>query len=191
LDLLAGKLEASKPSVVGEGEAPPLQERGVVGLHLVKSASFFRETASHLGLDLGCLRPQLGGTTALGHDLGEDDDAAAACDCLSRSSSSTTTASSVIAALTHSSLTIIVCASLRKRDAIEKDKEEWLMRMRKMLKARKIEIVREREKEGVYIRGCGIILYGRGGVCVGGGEGGVDSSYLCFVRLPSLTLFSF
>lgn len=122
MDLLAGKLEASKPSVVGE--APPLQERGVVGLHLVKSASFFRETASHLGLDLGCLRPHLNGTTALGHDLGDDDDdaAAAACDCLSRNSSSTTTVSSVIAALTHSSLTIIVCASLRKRYATEKGK---------------------------------------------------------------------
>jgi hypothetical protein len=166
LDLLAGKLEASKPSVVGEGEAPPLQERGVVGLHLVKSASFFRETASHLGLDLGCLRPQLGGTTALGHDLGEDDDAAAAaCDCLSRSSSSTTTASSVIAALTHSSLTIIVCASLRKRDAIEKDKGEWLMRMRKMLKARKIEIVRERERGGLYTRVWYYIIWEGGCVC--------------------------
>jgi hypothetical protein len=108
---------------VGEGEAPPFQERGVVGLHLVKSASFFRETASHLGLDLGCLRPHLGGTTVLGHNLGEDDDdadAAAICDYLSPTSSSTTTASSFIAALTHSSLAIFVCASLRKRYAIEK-----------------------------------------------------------------------
>jgi hypothetical protein len=110
---------------VGEGEAPPFQERGVVGLHLVKSASFFRETASHLGLELGCLRPHLGRTTILGHDLGkgEDDDnadAATACDCLSPTRNSTTTASSVIAALTHSSLAIFVCASLRKRYAIEK-----------------------------------------------------------------------
>jgi hypothetical protein len=89
----------------------------VVGLHLVKSASFFRETTSHLGLDLGCLRPHLGGTTILGHDLGEgkdDDDADAACGSLSPTSSSTTTASSVIATLTHSSLAIFVCAFLRK-----------------------------------------------------------------------------
>jgi hypothetical protein len=91
-----------------------------VGLHLVESASFLRKTASHLGLDLGCLRPHLSGTSALGHDLGEDDDDA--CDCLSRTSSSTTTASSVIAALTHSSPTIIVCLFLRKREIIEKDR---------------------------------------------------------------------
>lgn len=37
---LVWKLDSSKPSAVPEGEAPPLQDRGVVGLHLVESASF-------------------------------------------------------------------------------------------------------------------------------------------------------
>lgn len=53
------------------------------------------------------------------------------------------------------------------------------MRMRKMLKARKIEIEREGERKRGFIYE-GVVLYGG---CVGGGEGGVDSSYLCFVRL--------
>lgn len=71
------KLESSKPSAVAEGEAPPLQERGVVGLHLVESASFLLETASHLivgGLERGNLSPHLSGTTALGEDFKEEED---------------------------------------------------------------------------------------------------------------------
>ena len=72
---------------MAEGEAPSLQERGVVGLHLVDPASFLRETApSHLNvadLKRGCLIPHRSGTTALGGDFSEEEDDAA-CDCFNR-----------------------------------------------------------------------------------------------------------
>lgn len=73
---LAWKLDSSKLSAVAEGEAPPLHERGVVGLPRVESASLIGRTASHLNetdLERGCLSPHRSGTTALGKDLREDD----------------------------------------------------------------------------------------------------------------------
>ena len=73
---LAVAAEERESSAVAEGEAPPLQERGVAGLHLVESASFLRETApSHLNvadLERGCLIPHRSGTTALGGDFSSD-----------------------------------------------------------------------------------------------------------------------
>ena len=113
-------------SAVAEGEAPPLQERGVVGLHLVESASFLRETApSHLNvadLERGCLIPHRSGTTALGGDLSEEEDDAA-CDCFNRTRSWTTTMSSVIAALIHSSLAIMFALQNQRLFHRERERE--------------------------------------------------------------------
>jgi len=84
---------------VTDGEAPPLQERGVVGLHLVETARSQRETeAVSLDLERRCLCPQENDTP---RDL-------VSTGCFSRNRSSTTTVSSFIAALIHSSLSIIV-----------------------------------------------------------------------------------
>lgn len=62
--MLEWRLDSSKPSAVPEGEAAPLQERGVVGLHLVEtSLCFLCETTSHLSaLDLGILTLQVSGS---------------------------------------------------------------------------------------------------------------------------------
>lgn len=63
------RLDSSEASAVAEGEAPPLQESGVVGLHLVESDLFLSEMASHLtALDLGSLILHLRGKNALEFD---------------------------------------------------------------------------------------------------------------------------
>lgn len=66
--MLERRLDSSNPSAVAEGEAAPLQERGVVGLHLVEtSPCFLCETASHLrALDLGSLTLQVSGNVGDG-----------------------------------------------------------------------------------------------------------------------------
>lgn len=96
------RLQSSKASASAAalGEAPPLQERGVVGLRLVGSRSFLTETTSHREEDLerGRRRPHLKGVRSGGE----------AWDCLRRSSSSATTMSSLIAARIHSSFIIII-----------------------------------------------------------------------------------
>lgn len=122
LDL--GQLDSSKPSAVAEGEpVPPLQESGVVGLHLVAESApcllmfLCRETTpSNLDADLerGSRMPHLSGIDS---NNGDEEEEAAVCDCLSRTRSSTTSMSSVIAALIHSSLTTIISANgSRKRE---------------------------------------------------------------------------
>lgn len=136
LDL--GQLDSSKPSAVAEGEpVPPLQESGVVGLHLVAESApgllmfFCRETtpsnleADDADLERGRRMPHLSGIDS---NNGDEEDEAAVCDCLSRTRSSTTSMSSVIAALIHSSLTTIISANGSRKRERQTDREKALER---------------------------------------------------------------